>query len=872
MATTPEPQEPILAFNLPELLAVDLERSRTVFRSSQLTFGAPAPSVTIDGSRRRYSLQDMSLGLDIPSRPRLSRPCRANSLRNLPQSYLPDLELSCNWTQLPREDKDYYSSPETPTSSESSFGCGEPLSAGTIRTDITTPTTAASDLQPPPLSINKNRISTLNRGDISWIDFDDEIEPIEEVSSDQLEMDSSFRRRGRVYDPRGESVDSNLHHEEPSAYMRGYGRPRAFTNARARETSPFDPQRLSNRPAEIPQRQSSLGYTDVDGQADMASHMSLPAHRLVTSRTVPDTSLVYPPTPTSDSEFDMKDENNATVVDSERVARKSGNSQRPEKVDEETQESPSKTVVSAVNLENSLKTTLESFMQYSPPATNGPTTRMRLPAHVTDTLRVSVSCFPETMLMCSSLSIETIRSHSRKLKTPPSSSSSSSRPRTALPPDLPADRPKTPWYSKLAPSKSSYRLDPDQGMWASEPTVLKKMPPAAAAPARGAEDETPLRPETPCWAVIRSVFPQGTDFLCEALYAHIVAYNYITTLCPRGSFAGPAIATRRTTPTAAANIERASSPSPSSPEMRPQRIPTHDDRETGTGIPNKAINFLGMPGATNGPPEVVSPMAPMPMHTYLPPLPPVPPEGNSRFSALRSKKSLQFLFKGEGNNNSSHNGNSRSGRFNDNSSTESLNYGYSSGGSSLHLPSANHHHQQTQNRPRNMNPLQQYQHARQRGGGGGGLKASATWAGLPNPSPMPNVPFFRRPSNQQPQPQSQSSSRPASSASSVASRRAPVAAEERYAQQQQMRRQQQKAREKEREERDLQELRLGLARCVARLMATLRLACLATEGSDGVAPSTPATQTQIKIDPLFMRALCELVRACEEKPVAGPDR
>lgn len=34
-----------------------------------------------------------------------------------------------------------------------------------------------------------------------------------------------------------------------------------------------------------------------------------------------------------------------------------------------------------------------------------------------------------------------------------------------------------------------------------------------------------------CVAALRSIFPNGTDYLLDALYAHIIAYNYINSLC-----------------------------------------------------------------------------------------------------------------------------------------------------------------------------------------------------------------------------------------------------------------------------------------------------------------------------------------------------
>jgi hypothetical protein len=47
-------------------------------------------------------------------------------------------------------------------------------------------------------------------------------------------------------------------------------------------------------------------------------------------------------------------------------------------------------------------------------------------------------------------------------------------------------------------------------------------------------------PATPNWEPIRNIFPAATDYLCDALYAHLVVYNYVSILCPLplGALAG----------------------------------------------------------------------------------------------------------------------------------------------------------------------------------------------------------------------------------------------------------------------------------------------------------------------------------------------
>lgn len=123
-----------------------------------------------------------------------------------------------------------------------------------------------------------------------------------------------------------------------------------------------------------------------------------------------------------------------------------------------------------------------------------------LPPDVIDNLRISISCFPDTMLLTSSLSIETIRSYSRKVKSRPSDLK-----RDFFPP--PSYSPKKWGFSRFISSRRSNASSCDRG-------------------SRDSTEETPASP----WTPLRAVFPSGSEYLCDALYAHIVAYNYISSV------------------------------------------------------------------------------------------------------------------------------------------------------------------------------------------------------------------------------------------------------------------------------------------------------------------------------------------------------
>ncbi|WQF82907.1 hypothetical protein CDEST_07921 [Colletotrichum destructivum] len=153
-------------------------------------------------------------------------------------------------------------------------------------------------------------------------------------------------------------------------------------------------------------------------------------------------------------------------------------------------------------------TWLEDPIDIPPPPSDDQSRRIPLPPNVMESLRVSVTCFPETMLLCSSLSIETIRSYSRKVRQPPLE---------ALRPDTPPTSPKRwRWFSSRRTSNlaNGGRRCCSRGS-SSNLDLPSTMPPSTVT----------LTP--PQWSRIRSVFPHGSDYLCDALYAHIVAYNYL---------------------------------------------------------------------------------------------------------------------------------------------------------------------------------------------------------------------------------------------------------------------------------------------------------------------------------------------------------
>ncbi|KAK4232378.1 hypothetical protein QBC38DRAFT_463977 [Podospora fimiseda] len=152
-----------------------------------------------------------------------------------------------------------------------------------------------------------------------------------------------------------------------------------------------------------------------------------------------------------------------------------------------------------------------------------------LPPDVMETLRVSITCFPETMLLSSSLSIETIRTYSKKIKHRgrfnisaekdfPDDTRSMFSTTTSEPPKRAPKRWNLHWFGH----------GHGHGQRDSKKDQYEQFPPSSPV-AKKVQLDAPLEAN---WAAIKTIFPHGSDYLCDALYAHVLAYNYISTLCP----------------------------------------------------------------------------------------------------------------------------------------------------------------------------------------------------------------------------------------------------------------------------------------------------------------------------------------------------
>ncbi|ORY67677.1 uncharacterized protein BCR38DRAFT_483289 [Pseudomassariella vexata] len=544
-----EVKEPLFDFNFPEMLAGDLSRSSDIFQSKHLTAGAPVPSLVDDGSQRRYSLQDSSITQLRPqSQDVLSR---MKSLQTANQAYS---ELFFHSYDEPRR-----SSESSETTATASSGGMEPPSIGTRDVSITTTGTSVTSARFSSESAPTIAMPIDNKAPTdSWMDLEVDVPTMEgrSYSLGRMAAPPPLFQRPDLGDLRSMSMGAKVVRAEflQSSPFRTFG---------SKTESPSSPKTFSfTKPSEIPSRRSSLNYnfqmfklsdlhviprTPPSPQPQLA-HNNTPS--AVPSRT--------PPTPPARSkERDWRAELVRSAPPSEAES-----NMEDFQVSSPNGDALSFHVVSPLfNVEKWLESGLDEPLAQRPQSSGDVTSSgVPLSTEVLDTLRISVACFPETMLLCSSLSIETIRGHSRKVKYATSPSQVS----LSLTEDAPKPS-KWKWLtSKRVPDQqSSPKLQPRR----SFTSVFHSS-----------------RPNSAQWAAIKNIFPSGTDYLCDALYAHLLAYNYITALCPR-----PVSVPLPTT--------RPPSSTSSSTDLTISRTRSSD----GTKIPRKAASLLGLQNDPNEP-------------------------------------------------------------------------------------------------------------------------------------------------------------------------------------------------------------------------------------------------------------------------------
>ncbi|KAI1766260.1 hypothetical protein GGR53DRAFT_519075 [Hypoxylon sp. FL1150] len=582
--------EPLMSFNLPELLAVDLEKSEEVFKSRQLTAGPPAPALSDDGSKRRYSLQDSSLSAG-PSFYPPDIMSRAKSLHNVHEKQAQFLTIRHKLHRTNTNDSDS-------ASSESSAGLIPP-SIGTRDASVATAATSvASEKLGPP---NQLKLQTVLRVEKlageSWMDLDNE-----EATSPDRRYNSMINIPSptqflALQGDLGESRSMSLNAAVPRPILTSsLSAPMSPTSIKTSGSEDQSHTKIPlTHPTTFPQRRSSLQYKNYPVLPQINVSLSQPTSpsqptpkQLGGDRSSPEVDM----RPTASvsmlmHKVNMNDGDARTEVDldaNEAEPLSRDNSRLPE------------IAPPGVDVETWLESSVDNFPYYARTGGDGGHTPLPLPPEVIETLRVSIACFPDTMLQSSSLSIETIRSHSRKLRY-----------KTPSPASL---------YSDSPTSVDSEQLKQSKWKWLSlkkQPSFPNQTPPSPQRSGFSERQYSPSWPRKPDWTAIQNLFPQGSDYLCDALYAHLVAYNYITSLCPRSALVNPH--SRPTSKSSTASSELSLS---LSLDLRTS-IDMRSSISDGTGIPLKAASLLGLQDDPNAP---------------------IPEPPSSRCNTLRSKRSF----------------------------------------------------------------------------------------------------------------------------------------------------------------------------------------------------------------------------------------
>ncbi|KAI1420822.1 hypothetical protein F5Y12DRAFT_87053 [Xylaria sp. FL1777] len=577
-----KPAEPLMDFfsNLPEMLAVDLEKSVDIFQSRQLTAGPPAPGLADDGTRRRRSLQNSSI-YPSPVSPSESTDGLFDSkpLQSIHQKYS-DIFAPLDFGPPKRG---------SVSSSDSSANLERPSLSIREESVLTIDTWFESEKHSSPTLLHITPTSDYT-AQISWIDLD-----VEDISPITQRRRSSMSDFPKYMHQLRSSIETNAKTIKPESAID------------ATETS----IRLTNEKSlNIPRRRSSLQHQEAHAATQQfTEHLGQDesysdAPHVASNKTLYDESPFIHGTDSDTlflekaADFIYRDDVRTSYSDPASPTFTEDITNRPRT---SKNERGLAIASAAVGFDEWLESDMAHF------AGEDQLLPRPLPHNVQETVKFFVTNFPEPMLLCNSLLVEKIRTLSQEVRYNTD--------------DSKAD------YSVISGQQPNNQQQ-------SKPSRWKWL--GSSASATGPQGPgTLLDISKQGWGVMRKIFPRGSDGLCEALYAYVLVYNYITSLCLR-SPSHPVDSPRPTTPwtgtrpgtgnTAASSEYDMYAPTPLQPSV------------SENGIPWKAASILGMRGE-----EVLA--APPSLN------PARPPSGGSgsrtsTFTGLRGIPSL--LFNGTG--------------------------------------------------------------------------------------------------------------------------------------------------------------------------------------------------------------------------------
>lgn len=584
-----EVPEPLFDCNFPEMLAGDLGLSEEVFRSKNLTAGAPAAALSGNGGRRHNSLQDRSSGL-LSSPDQRHVLVRMRSLQTVDTSSY-QLEMASG-----RERRQSFESTSTDSSGgmepPSVAGRGREVSVGTAATSVTSGRFSASDKSNSPIDKNSNgswtdlqlangahhTSSNQNSSDASEVGRCQSLSNIRQQSSPRSPLESPRSPR----DTGGELRTMSLGNGKPSPSVAeplpAFKSPSNLNSSsmQAETPSPFNSS-PSTRPNGFPARRSSLtqnsdflrvSYSRASPHTPSSRHSSI-----INSNLMPAVTPTRRPSSAGNASPYSKDDEARSMLslNSDDEDEDDDTFDQSVATPKEVNQVATPTIISPLaDIERWVDQSSIEFGHLPSPTKDYQGSRLHVAPEVLDTLRISVACFPETILTCSSLSIETIRNNTKKVKF-----------RKV---DIADD-------SQFAPDSPDASTKPSKWKWlttkrAPEPSPTKLQPPQRYLPPP-LDEAIEQQSQKAVWQSIKNIFPKGTDHLCDALYAHILAYNYVTALCPPS--------------TVVAQTARPASKQSSAPSISDKASLRSDNNK----IPHKAATLLGLDNdpSTTAPPR-----------------------------------------------------------------------------------------------------------------------------------------------------------------------------------------------------------------------------------------------------------------------------
>ncbi|UNI13631.1 hypothetical protein JDV02_000356 [Purpureocillium takamizusanense] len=523
-SSTPEPIGDRVDEYFPELLAQDLESSAEIFASRRMTAGTPVLLLSNEDQAR---IRNTRMG---PSPPYLAASARVLSLGAIEERTSRVSFLEQQESQLEATTSDAESRMSSQTSEDMA-----PPSFRHRESVLTAATSVASASWKPSAIRSMPASSPLEN---SWIDCDSDCDS-DEMDNCNIaslsprpptppESDFDSGATGlRKLDMRGSwgHGEQTLHHKSHSVCG---GSPDSHPRDRASHVS-FDlPVRPSStvglrRHDRFEERRSCEAHTTKPSSAHMEQQqISTPQSRRVKQAAqelsqTPETGDKTDPPPATKEFLDCEAEATEMIYPAGPLTPLTAMPLSETAFARPPSPRPAL---------RSVQSWLNSSLQPCPRVFNDDMSRVvPLPPDAMETLRVSIACFPETMLLSSSLTIDTIRTYSRKVRQPSLEIVRGPSPRTATP-EMPSQTPRKSLWRKVMPHKRS-AMAPDvrqrQSHSSGESSVASMSSSAA---------ETP-KP----WEPLQNVFGSCSSYICDALYAHIVAYNYMSALVARNSTA-----------------------------------------------------------------------------------------------------------------------------------------------------------------------------------------------------------------------------------------------------------------------------------------------------------------------------------------------